>query len=266
MELAQTLDLSLSTNPFSPLLDLNYKPHLYFEFSTPRYSLKIVNRWEELVEVFKLRQDVFFGENSGKDFDYDDFDQICDHVIVIDKETNTICGTYRVLLSSRCQNHYSSQEFDLSRFLSLNCEKMELGRASISPEHRNGQVLDLLWKGILTYATMSNSHYMFGCSSLMTLCPDTAGEVYDYLNREGVVSEDFSVEPTEDYSIRLGRLNSDTGKKLVPPLLRSYLNAGGKVYGKPAIDRDFGCFDFLTVLKISDLTTLFKRRYLERVI
>ena len=47
----------------------------------------------------------------------------------------------------------------------------------------------------------------------------------------------------------------------IPPLLLSYLRAGSKVYGKPALDKDFGCIDFMTILNLKDLTRFYKKRY-----
>jgi putative hemolysin len=52
-------------------------------------------------------------------------------------------------------------------------------------------------------------------------------------------------------------------KEFTPPLLRSYLNAGAKVYGWPALDREFACADLLTILDISRLNKKFQVRYLE---
>jgi putative hemolysin len=48
---------------------------------------------------------------------------------------------------------------------------------------------------------------------------------------------------------------------MLPPLLLSYINAGAKVIGKPAFDQDFNCLDFLTILKLQDLRSSFKKRY-----
>ncbi len=50
--------------------------------------------------------------------------------------------------------------------------------------------------------------------------------------------------------------------KELPPLLRSYLHAGSFVYGMPAYDEPFQCFDLLTVLDLQALTKKFKERYL----
>lgn len=48
---------------------------------------------------------------------------------------------------------------------------------------------------------------------------------------------------------------------LIPPLLKSYLKHGAKIVGVPALDSDFGCIDFLTVLKKAEMTNSLARRF-----
>jgi putative hemolysin len=47
---------------------------------------------------------------------------------------------------------YSEQEFDLGMLPpSVIASSVEIGRACIAREHRNGRVLHLLWRGLATY-------------------------------------------------------------------------------------------------------------------
>jgi putative hemolysin len=50
-------------------------------------------------------------------------------------------------------------------------------------------------------------------------------------------------------------------KGLIPPLLRSYFSAGSKVYGQPALDVEFKCIDFITILDMEQISSSYKRRY-----
>jgi putative hemolysin len=54
---------------------------------------------------------------------------------------------------------------------------------------------------------------------------------------------------------------SKTVDEMIPALLQSYLKAGAKVAASPALDRDFKCVDFFTVLDMESLTQLYERRY-----
>ena len=53
-------------------------------------------------------------------------------------------------------------------------------------------------------------------------------------------------------------------KKLLPPLLRSYLQAGSKVHGAPALDKDFQCIDLLTILDLRSVQGSYARRYFSK--
>ena len=55
--------------------------------------------------------------------------------------------------------------------------------------------------------------------------------------------------------------NKEEVAKKIPALLGSYFKAGAKLAGEPAIDREFHCIDFLTVLKIEDMSPAFKGKY-----
>ena len=241
-----------------------YKPHFKFEIDTPRYQLLVADRVDQLLEVFALRQRVFFGSKTTKVVDFDLYDSKCDHMIVIEKETQTICGTYRIAVSSHVTAHYSQLEFKLDDFLELPGNKMELGRAAISPNHRNGRVLDLLWQGLATYAWHSNSQFLFGCSSIMTTDRLEARQVFTDLQQAHHLVFDLGIHPTKDYDFDLETNDLESSDKRllpIPPLLLSYLRAGSKVYGRPALDQDFGCIDFMTILNLKDLTPFYKKRY-----
>ena len=61
--------------------------------------------------------------------------------------------------------------------------------------------------------------------------------------------------------VQASDLEASEVKTLIPPLLRSYFSAGSKVYGHPALDKEFKCVDFLTILNCDELTSGYKRRY-----
>ena len=90
--------------------------------------------------------------------DFDHYDGACDHLIVVDQSRpydTQVVGTYRIMTSELAQRDelYSNTEFDLSglpdRVLRHGAE---VGRACVAKEHRNGRVLQLLWRGIALYA------------------------------------------------------------------------------------------------------------------
>jgi putative hemolysin len=151
-------------------------------------------------------------------------------------------------------------------FLKESGTKLELGRVCIDISHRNGNVIDLLWKGIGKYAELTNAKFLFGCSSVHTVDIRKSKMINEELKSEDAIGYGYDIYPQAKYvPVEEGMSDHvDLGSNvdsLVPSLLKSYLKAGAKVYGKPALDKEFECFDYMTILNLDSLTKLFKRRY-----
>ncbi len=238
-----------------------YYPKLELEIKTPMYTLKTASQLQELGRAFKLRHEVFVGSSPfDSHYDIDAFDFHSDHLIIVDNESGDICGTYRVLTDSSFHSFYSTSEFYLDRLLELPGKKMELGRACISMPHRNGMVLNLLWRGIGEYAKAINAKYLMGCSSIHTTDLDEAFSYYHHLKDCGYLCEEYGVNPHSSFAMDFSSCSKRSAVN-IPPLLKSYLQAGAKVYGTPALDKDFHCVDFFTVLDLNKLAPSYKRRY-----
>lgn len=250
---------------FSPRF-LGYRPKQTFCIETQKYRLKTVTTKDELIAVFRLRYLSFLEqvESSVGLFDLDEFDHLCDHLVILCKESGKVVGTYRVLCSHYSDKFYSEGEFNLSRFLNTPGTKLELGRACIDPDHRNGHAIDLLWKGIGKYIGLTQASYLFGCSSIKTVEAQMASNIHEYFQERGELSDEFKIQPTTHFQINFEKCSKGSVvdvKSWIPSLLRSYLTAGAKVHGLPALDREFECIDFLTILSIDNLSSAFKRRY-----
>lgn len=251
--------------PWSLPLSEMSPPNYDILLETKAYTLKTANDKEELLQAFKLRQRSFLEHQlDGEEFEFDEYDSVCDHLIIKSNETQEIVGCYRILCSLHTSKFYSQEEFALDNFLKLPGVKLELGRACIDPSHRNGSVIDLLWRGISNYAQLSNAKYLFGCSSVKTVKLTVAYGIMKYLRDGGFYEECFNIKSVGEYRMDFsgyGTENESEIKEMIPSLLRSYLMAGAKVHGMPAVDREFGCVDYLTILDLDLVTALFKRRY-----
>ena len=133
-----------------------------------RYRLRLAETQEDREAACRLRFRVFnieLGEGLDSSYetglDMDRYDAICEHLLVEDKTSRRIVGTYRMQsgqTAKRNLGYYSEQEFSLGPYEPLRPGILELGRASIDREHRTPEVLMLLWRGIAQYATdMSNT-------------------------------------------------------------------------------------------------------------
>ncbi|MBU6154466.1 MAG: GNAT family N-acetyltransferase [Bdellovibrionales bacterium] len=250
----------------SILMNRGIEPFVHLRIETPRYVLKTLNQAAELEAVLRMRGEIFAEEYGvtglAGALDVDRFDLGCDHLLIQYRETGEIVGSYRLLCSAFTSSFYSETEFELTDFLSSPGIKLELGRACIRKEHRKGTVISLLWRGIVQYAIETRADYLFGCSSVKTTSFASICEIQESLKLNGQLGSEWKIEPNPAFRFREDEKRAPhCGLIELPSLLRSYFSAGAKVYGEPALDRDFNCVDYLTILKLSELKSSFERRY-----
>lgn len=254
-----------------------FKPKVEIYSDKGPFVLKTVTDTEELIDALKLRYQVFHREMIGKlkprGIDVDEFDFMCDHLIIKEKTTGKVVGTYRLNCSLYSKEFYSSSEFNLEKIQSLPGPKLELGRACIDKDFRRGMVISLLWRGIAEYMTKTNSSVFFGCASIKTESPRQAALIYQYFSSQGYFVDEYLCPPTLKYSMphldlwiqklkrpliaeELSEVDS-----LIPALCKAYLKAGAYFGGEPAYDLDFKCIDFLTILPRENLNKVLWRKY-----
>jgi len=265
------------------------------------YRLRLAETAEDREAACRLRFKVFnieLGEGLESSYetglDMDRFDAICDHLLVEDKTSLRVVGTYRMqsgTTAARNLGYYSEQEFNLRPYEPLRPGILELGRASIDREHRTPEVLMLLWRGIAQYATDMGLRYLLGCSSLNSNDPAEGWQMYRQLETFRVPAE-FETKPTEAYACPSGsydlaqramdaqpspclpdRTADRSGPKdsvpapvtnavKVPKLLKTYLAIGARIAAPPAWDREFRTIDFLTLLDLNLLSSAARHRFL----
>jgi putative hemolysin len=241
------------------------------EFTRGYFTVKTVQSKRELWQVMTLRYEVFHREYKHKKIpfglDRDRFDAEADHLAIIDNRINRIVGTYRLISGVQTTNFYSKTEFDITDLLAREGGKVELSRACIHKDYRNGAVITLLWRGIIEYLNQSGARWLFGMASVKTVNPDELAAVYKTLEAEGAVDASVRIKALEGYRINnfehslAAAAVTEQSKAMVPALLRSYLRAGAVVVGDPAIDMDFNCGDLFVVLDVSKMSSTYNRKY-----
>jgi putative hemolysin len=228
-----------------------------------RYSARFARSLEDLRAVQRLRFEVFNLElregltaSYQTGLDADPFDVRCHHLMVLDNASGKVVGTYRLMtreLAAR-EDLYTASEFDLSGLPEqVFRHGAEVGRACVHKEHRNGRVLQLLWRGIARYLDWNDKRYVFGCCSIPTLEPAQIASTSLKLAKGGHMHARFWAKTAP----ALGFEPADTiiahEDCALPPLFTSYLRLGAKVCGGPALDREFGVTDYLVVLDLRDV-------------
>lgn len=231
--------------------------------------VKLADDQSEIEQSQALRYRVFYEEMGAHPTDemtrlrrdFDDFDEPCDHLLVIDpkqgdRERGEVVGTYRLLRSQagREQKFYSAGEFDISRLLALDETVLELGRACVAPEYRSGVVLRLLWQGIVAYVRRHRIGLMFGCASFPGTDPAKLGEPLSYLYHYHLAPPAIRVKALAHRYVdmqRTGveRIDRARVNAALPPIIRGYLRLGAFIGEGAVIDEQFNTIDVSVVLR-----------------
>jgi putative hemolysin len=212
-------------------------------------------------EVFNLELNEGLAESHFTGLDIDPFDTVCQHLVVEHVPTREIVGTYR-LQTGECAvaniGYYSEREFDFAPYEPLRREIIELGRACVHADHRNFNLLHLLWRGIANYALKHNARFLVGCSSLTSQDPSEGTAMYRQLADKSLVRSEWRTIPHPAFQCDV-ELAGSAGAP--PKLMRAYLAIGAKICGPPALDREFGTIDFLTLLDLHALPTIVRAHF-----
>lgn len=252
-----------------------YKPKFPIYIESKRYIIKTVENSEELEKVLHLRYEIFYKERINKtcfiSIDFDKFDLISDHLIIIDKETDLIVATYRFISSRFSGTYYSETFFNIDNVKRMPGVKLEIGRACVHAKYRNGPVMVLLWKGLSEYMKEVCAKYVFGCSAIQTTNIVEVSLLYKYIKDMYLSSDNLRVYPKEQYKLQdLSHyietynkfdVNTENTKSFIPPLLKGYFKAGSVICGEPAIDKNLGSADFFTVLDVDDISKTHEKKY-----
>jgi len=236
-----------------------------FVFGAGPYHVRMAVSESDRLAAFRLRFLVFnlelnegLEESYATGHDVDEFDRICDHLIVEHVITGKIVGTYRLQTGATALANigfYSEREFDFSPYRRLGNSVIELGRACVDRDHRSTDALSLLWRGIAQYAVSRGGRYLIGCSSLTSQDAAHGTAVYEAM-RDHLAAPELRTVPQPAFAMPL--MSSENASDRIPKLLRAYLAVGAKICGPPAIDQEFKTIDFLTLM---DLETLHPRVY-----
>lgn len=237
-------------------------PSDYSLSSGPRYSLLLTTDPDHIREVQRLRYEVFSTEpgfelHNNERTDADRFDEHCDHLIVREDRSDDIVGCYRMLPppgAIAAGGLYSATEFDITALDALRPSLVEMGRAVVRNDHRNGAVVLMMWTGILAYLDRSGYDYVTGCVSVPVCGDGLPGSgirgVRDFVRARHAAPAELTVVPYRPVLID-GRTLDDIeppARPTVPSLMRGYLRLGAQICGEPAHDPEFGVGDFPALL------------------
>lgn len=238
-------------------------------------QLKIGCTDRELKKAQRLRYEVFdleinnkYNPNHSTGLDQDKFDEVCEHLIIIDTEKDMVIGTYRMLLDMVAQkNHgfYSETKFNIDCFKLLDGRLLEVGRSCVHKDYRNRSVLNLLWHGVCQYAMANRVRYIFGSANIMTADLKTVSKFLDMFKSLGLYL-DMGITPRNShYAAAIDEsIKAENPKKLygeLPTLFKGYMQIGLKVCGYPVIG-DFKNPVFPILLDLKNVSKLYRKHFL----
>jgi len=227
-----------------------------WKFSKGKYYVTYCSTKSQILDIQKLRFQTYREEFDTDFFDIsgtdkDKYDDLYDHLIVINNNTGDIVGTYRITVTD--DNSYFGKNFDLGENSKELIENsVEVGRLAIHKDHRNGVVMFLLFRGIGQYWVSNNKKYLMGAGSI----PITSN--HNYESYEKICSKVFN-----DIA------NSDTKKmddekiEILPSIMRTYWKMGADLLNAPHFDPDFNCIDYPVIMDIDKIEKKYAKFFLE---
>src|SRR6266705_5614838 len=246
------------------------EPKIQTKAKRPKYVARLAQSADDVRRAQRLRFEVFnlelnegLAESHVTGLDVDLFDAVCDHLIVEDVANERVVGTYRLQtgdVAAANIGYYCEREFSFRPFEPYHSQIIELGRACVHAEHRNFGLLHMLWRSIADYAIARKGRLLVGCSSLTSQDPLEGAAMYQQLRTESLVKPAWRTIPNPGFAFPV---EIRVPKAPAPPkLLRAYLAIGAKICGPPAIDREFGTIDFLTLLDLHTLPMMVRTHFL----
>jgi len=235
-----------------------------------RLVARIATRPEEIEAAQRLRWRVFTDEFGARmagatpGVDRDLFDRFCRHLIVEDSASGEVVGTYRVLLPEQARaagGLYTESEFFTDRLRPIRHELVELGRSCVHPDYRTGATIMLLWAGLGEMLSGLPYRYLIGCASVPTADGGRyAASLWHTLWPDHAAPEELRVFPKRRLPLEALAHGCDV---VVPPLIKGYLRAGGRLIGEPHHDVEFGCADLPMLLALDRIEARYSRRFLK---
>ena len=234
---------------------------------------------DEIAAAQRLRYRVFYEEGSARadaaavatGRDADPFDAICDHLVVKDRASKTLVGTYRLLRQQVAEAHggfYSARAFDVAPLMNRHRHLafLELGRSCVLRPYRTRAVIELLWQGIWDYVRRHRLDVMVGCASLEGTDPDDLALPLSFLAEQcgAPVAWRAAAVSTRHVEMRrlpAGAIDARAAMKALPPLVKGYLRLGCHVGEGAVIDHQFNTTDVLIVLPVAAINERYFARY-----
>lgn len=250
-------------------------------------EVRLAETEHEVEAAQRLRYHVFYEEMSAVPSpemraalrDFDKFDEVCDHLLVVDREVldadgqPLVVGTYRLMRdvdAARVGGFYTAGEYDIAPMLTGLPEGtrfLELGRSCVLKTYRGRPAtMQLLWKGLMAYVARFSIDLMFGCASLSGTDVKALALPLSYLHHFHAMRPDIAVRARPERCVDMNIIPKDQiepreALRSLPPLLKGYLRAGASIGNGAVIDRQFGTTDVFIYFPLATIDARYMSRF-----
>ncbi len=240
-------------------------------------EVRLARNEDEVAAAQRLRYRIFYEEMAARPTaamlasasDFDDFDRVCDHLLVVDLTSGAVVGTYRLIRRAAARRYgrfYSANEYDISPLLEYPGEILELGRSCVAEGYRTRLAMQLLWRGIAAYVFHHRIGLMFGCASLPGTDIGALRLPLSYLYHHHLAPPALRPRAVESRRVEMALMAKeeiDTPKAIaeLPPLIKGYLRLGGFVGDGAVIDHQFNTTDVCIIVKTDLVTAKYYKHY-----
>ena len=243
--------------------------HEAYTASQSPFTVRLATSAADLQAAQRLRYEVFALEmgarlgSAASGLDRDRWDDFCDHLLVCERASGRVVGTYRMLppaAAAAAAGWYCAGEFEVRALLPERHRIVEVGRACVDPAYRTGLVIALLWGGLMRYLGERDGAFAIGCASIGTEDGGhLAASVCRRVLRDHLAPAAWRVTPRQAFVLEGWQ---DVAEPSLPPLLKGYLRLGADVCGAPAWDPAFRTADLLIRLDVARANP----RYVDRLL
>jgi putative hemolysin len=250
-------------------------------------EVRLAETEHEVEQAQRLRYIVFYEEMSAIPSprmrelrrDFDKYDEVCDHLLVVDRDAHDedgqplVVGTYRLTRekdAAKAGGFYTASEYDLAPMLAglpRGTKYLELGRSCVLKSYRaRAGTMQLLWKGLLAYVARFDIDLMFGCASLPGIDASEMALPLSYLHHFHAMPANLTVRAQPGLFVDMNMTPKDLidtreGLRSLPPLLKGYVRAGCCIGDGAVVDRQFGTTDVFIYFPLSGIDARYKSRF-----
>ena len=225
-----------------------------------RYRARYASSQIDVLAAQSLRYQCFNLSNKDE-LDVDDFDALCQHVLIENLETEKLICCYRILKFDSGKNissSYSSQFYDLKVIENFTEPMIEVGRFCIDPEVNDPSVVLTAWAALAQIVDHNQTEFLFGCSSFEGIEKEKYFDSFALLRDRYMAPDHWrpKIKAAQVFCYSKDLIYKVNKKKALlnmPPLLKTYLSMGAWVSDHAVVDLNMKTLHLFTGMEISKI-------------